>query len=65
MAPLRQHLEDATLECSTQEVLLNGDEDELAIGWASSTPSSSPTSSADEFYTPLRPHTLVLMFLAC
>ncbi|KAF6232364.1 hypothetical protein HO173_009469 [Letharia columbiana] len=52
IAPVRQPLEAATLEQPSQEMLLDGDEDELASGWASLIPSSSSSSSPDRYYTP-------------
>ncbi|CAF9940264.1 hypothetical protein IMSHALPRED_001814 [Imshaugia aleurites] len=51
IAPIRQSSEVANFEHSTQEMLLDEDEDELANGWAS-LGASSPSSSADVFYTP-------------
>ena len=41
------------------EMLLDGDEDELANEWASLTSSSSSSSSANKFYTPFRSHNLI------
>ena len=65
MAPILQPSEAATFEDSTQEVLLDGDEDELGSGLVSPTPSSSSSSSADRFYTPFRSHSLVQMSPKC
>ncbi|KAL9076826.1 MAG: hypothetical protein Q9161_000811 [Pseudevernia consocians] len=52
IAPTHQPSEATTFVQPAQEMLLDGDEDELASGWASLAPSSSSSPSSDRFYTP-------------